>query len=104
MEINTQSQKEEARAMVEWSKDIATEIAISEGIELTKAHWEIIYLARKFYSEYDLSPEWRGLVTYARNNLGDSKGSSLYLMSLFPGSSTKGIARIAGIPKPASCL
>ena len=104
MEINTQSQKEEAQAMVEWSKDIATEIAISEGIELTKAHWEIIYLARKFYSEYDLSPEWRGLVTYARNNLGDSKGSSLYLMSLFPGGSTKGIGRIAGIPKPASCL
>ena len=46
----------------------------------------------------------RPLVKYCRLNLGADKGSSIYLMSLFPGSPAKLGSKIAGLPKPENCL
>ncbi|MES2603574.1 MAG: TusE/DsrC/DsvC family sulfur relay protein, partial [Pseudomonadota bacterium] len=33
-----------------------------------------------------------------------SKGNSLYLLSLFPGSPARLAARIAGLPRPVNCM
>jgi tRNA 2-thiouridine synthesizing protein E len=88
----------------DWTPDIAEVIARRENISLTAEHWEIIYLIRAFYQEFDLSPSMRPLVKYVGNHLGAEKGKSIYLMQLFPPSPAKLVAKIAGLPKPANCL
>ncbi|ADZ92048.1 TusE/DsrC/DsvC family sulfur relay protein [Marinomonas mediterranea] len=88
----------------DWSESLATEIAEVEGIELTDAHWDIIYLLRDFYKEFEVSPAMRPLVKAVSKKLGADKGKSIYLMTLFPGSPPKLGAKIAGLPKPANCL
>ena len=92
------------RELANWSPTVAEQIAADEGIELQPAHWEVIELLRQYYSEFDSSPAMRPLVKYCRLKLGADKGSSIYLMSLFPGSTAKLGSKIAGLPKPENCL
>ena len=86
-----------------WSTEIAEAFATTEGITLTEAHWEILYLLREFFETFGDSPANRALVNYVREQLGADKGNSLYLMSLFPGSPARVCSRIAGLPKPKNC-
>ena len=88
----------------DWNTELAQTIAAKENIFISTAHWEIILLARNFYQEFQLSPSMRALVKYTAKKLGDEKGKSIYLLSLFPNSPAKLIAKIAGLPKPANCL
>ncbi|MBV1789909.1 TusE/DsrC/DsvC family sulfur relay protein [Marinobacterium sp. D7] len=87
-----------------WTPEVAEYLASREGIILTEAHWEILYLLRDFYSRYEHSPAMRPLVKAVKQTLGDDKGRSIYLMQLFPGSPAKVGARLAGLPKPDNCL
>ncbi len=88
----------------DWSEPVAARLARAEDITLSDAHWEIILLTRQFYQQYKLSPAMRPLVKYIRLQLGADKGSSIYLLRLFPGSPAKLISKIAGLPKPDNCL
>ncbi len=88
----------------EWTIELAAVFAADEGIALQDAHWEVIHLLREYFEEFDASPANRALVKYAKLKLGSSKGSSIYLMSLFPGSPARVGSRIAGLPKPKNCL
>lgn len=90
--------------LADWSEETAIHLATEEGIELTQAHWEIIYLLRDFYQEFEVSPAMRPLVKAVAKKLGEEKGKSIYLMTLFPGSPAKLIAKLAGLPKPKNCL
>lgn len=92
------------RNLNDWSETVAVEIAESEGISLSEAHWEIISIIREFYQNYELSPAMRPLVKAVSLKLGKDKGKSIYLMKLFPGSPAKMVAKIAGLPKPDNCL
>lgn len=87
-----------------WTSDLATIFAAYEGIALKDEHWEVIHLLREYFEEFDASPANRALVKYVKLKLGPSKGSSIYLMSLFPGSPARVGSRIAGLPKPKNCL
>lgn len=88
----------------DWNKNVAEQIALAEGITLSDVHWEIIELLRAFYKEFDLSPAMRILVKHTKQQLGEEKGNSIYLMQLFPGSPAKVASKIAGLPKPTNCL
>ena len=88
----------------DWSKPVGEAIALEEGIELTQAHWEILELMKQFYRQFDHAPNMRALVTFTRKQLGSDKGQSIYIMKLFPGSSAKVAAKIAGLPRPTHCL
>ena len=88
----------------DWSEAVATVLAADEGIVLSAAHWEILHLVRQFYQEFDLSPANRALVRYTRQQLGEDKGTSLYLNQLFNGKPAKVASRLAGLPKPANCF
>ncbi|KZN14584.1 TusE/DsrC/DsvC family sulfur relay protein [Marinomonas sp. TW1] len=88
----------------DWSPELAQQLATQEGIALTDQHWEIIYLLRDFYHEFEVSPAMRPLTKAVSKKLGAEKGRSIYLMTLFPGSPPKLAAKIAGLPKPANCL
>lgn len=88
----------------EWSRDIAIAIATREKISLTPEHWEIIELLREFYQAFQISPSMRALVKRTEQQLGPSKGRSIYLLQLFPPSPAKLASKIAGLPKPPNCL
>ncbi|REG86749.1 TusE/DsrC/DsvC family sulfur relay protein [Marinomonas pollencensis] len=90
--------------LADWTADLALYLAEKESLELTEQHWEIIYLLRDFYQQFEVSPAMRPLVKAVSKSLGPEKGKSIYLMKLFPGSPPKLAAKIAGLPKPANCL
>lgn len=90
--------------MSEWNEEFAITSAHKLGIDLTQAHWEIIHLLRDFYQEFDISPAMRILVKQTKLKLGEQKGTSHYLLTLFPGSPAKLASLIAGLPKPTNCL
>lgn len=87
-----------------WDRDVAAALAAAEGIELTAAHWEVLEALRRFYSEFQQSPAMRALVRYVGRELGEEKGTSRYLLGLFPGSPARRGSRIAGLPRPEHCL
>lgn len=88
----------------DWNPAVAATLAAQENIALTDAHWEVLNALREFYAEFDLSPAMRPLTRYLKDKLGADKASSIYLLSLFPGSPAKVAARIAGLPRPENCL
>ncbi|WP_419810702.1 TusE/DsrC/DsvC family sulfur relay protein [Bacterioplanoides sp.] len=88
----------------DWNPDVAKQLADSEQIELTPEHWEVIDALRAFYQEFDISPAMRPLSKYLKQTLGAEKSSSIYLLTLFPGSPAKIAAKIAGLPRPENCL
>ncbi len=87
-----------------WSRNVADAIANEEGITLTKAHYEIIMVLREFYETFSIAPNQRPFAKYIAEKLGPEKGTSIYLLKLFPDSPAKKAARIAGLPKPSHCF
>lgn len=80
----------------EWTKEIAGEMAKEIGIELTDKHFEVIdYLREQHAQGTQLSIRKVG-----KSGITDIKG----LYKLFPGGPLKYSSKIAGIPKPTSCV
>ena len=75
---------------------MAAEIAKEMGIEFTDKHYEVLeYLRKEHIAGTQLSIRKVG-----KSGIVDSKG----LYKLFPGGPLKYSSKIAGIPKPASCV
>ncbi len=82
--------------MSQWNEEIAKEIASEIGIELTTKHFEVInYLREKTASKEALT-----IRSVGKSGIVDVKG--LYV--LFPKGPLKFSSKIAGIPKPTSCI
>ncbi len=80
----------------QWDKEIAEAIAKEIGIELSDKHFEVLkYLREKFKAGEVLTIRKVG-----KSGIVDIKG----LYKLFPGGPLKYSSKIAGIPKPASCV
>ena len=80
----------------QWNKEVGTEIAKEQGIEMTDKHWEIIdYIQNQFKNDEPLSI--RGI---KKSGVFDIKE----FYALFPGGPLKKATMIAGIPKPKSCI
>ncbi|MBR9921252.1 MAG: TusE/DsrC/DsvC family sulfur relay protein [Bacteroidetes bacterium] len=80
----------------EWNKDVSIEIAKEEGITMTDEHWEVIaYLQDQYRNNVPLSI--RGIKKSGVINIKD-------FYRLFPGGPLKKASKIAGIPKPVSCI
>jgi tRNA 2-thiouridine synthesizing protein E len=80
----------------QWNRDIAVEIAKEEGLVLTETHFAIIEYLRDRFSKGE-ALTIRGV---GKSNIVDIKG----FYELFPGAPMKKATKIAGIPKPASCI
>ncbi len=87
----------------DWSEDVAEILAARENISLSEAHWEVINLLRHFYAKHGLSPMMRILVKQMKQEYGTEKGSSIYLMTLFPEYPALIASKIAGLPRPTNC-
>jgi TusE/DsrC/DsvC family sulfur relay protein len=80
----------------QWTREIALEIAREEGINLTDKHFQVLEYLRDQYS--------KGVVLTIRS-VGKSGITDIKeLYELFPGGPLKKSSRIAGIPKPTSCV
>ena len=80
----------------QWTPDLARDLAQDEGITLTDKHFEVLHYLRDRYAEGTPLTIRRlgksGLVTIKE------------FYDLFPGGPLKVSSKIAGIPKPASCV
>ncbi|MDP6094547.1 MAG: TusE/DsrC/DsvC family sulfur relay protein [Gammaproteobacteria bacterium] len=88
----------------DWNSAVAQQLAAVEEVRLSPAHWEVIYLLRKFYEYHQVAPATRALVNLVKRDLGRDKGRSIYLMRLFKSSPAKLANKIAGLPKPVNCI
>ena len=91
------------RAIADWNETVADLLAAQANIVLTEAHWEVIYLARQYQQERRIFPANRVLIKLMREQSGENRASSIYLMQLFTGKPRRFIAMIAGLPKPTNC-
>jgi len=81
----------------QWTREVAEALAGEERVSLTPTHWKVIDFVREEYAQQHASPGLR------RISLGSGVGMK-DLYALFPRTPGKSAARIAGVPKPKSCL
>ncbi len=81
----------------DWSEELAKEIATQMGVSLTEQHWRVLNTARAIDSESGSSPGLRKISKRSETPIKE-------IYKLFPEGPAKAIAKIAGIPKPKSCL
>lgn len=80
----------------EWDKTVAEELAAAEEIVLTPRHWEVLeYLQQQHKDQVALSIRRIG-----KSGVLDIKE----FYQLFPTAPLKTATKIAGIPKPVSCI
>jgi tRNA 2-thiouridine synthesizing protein E len=82
--------------MNQWNEEIAHEIAKEIGIELTPKHFEVL----NFLREKTAAKESLTIRGVGKSGVVDIKG----LYKLFPKGPLKFSSKIAGIPKPTSCI
>jgi TusE/DsrC/DsvC family sulfur relay protein len=80
----------------QWTQEIANEIAAEEEIQLTDKHFEVIEFIRNKVAE-GATLTIRGI-----NKSGVVDAKTFY--QLFPGAPLKKATKIAGVPKPESCI
>lgn len=81
-----------------WNDKVAVMLAEDEGIaEMTDDHWHLIDYLREYHEEHGKIPMIRVLCK--------ESGLSLpYIYELFDNGPAKGAARVAGLPRPDSCV
>jgi tRNA 2-thiouridine synthesizing protein E len=80
----------------EWTQQVGEAIATEEGIEMTPKHWEVIGF---------LQEQYRAQVPLTIRKIGKSGVTDIKeFYQLFPEGPLKKASRIAGIPKPVSCI
>jgi tRNA 2-thiouridine synthesizing protein E len=82
----------------QWNRDIAGAIAKVEGIEvLNDFHWKVIEFIQKDFQEKGVLPTIRRV-----KKVGGIPTKEFY--AHFPDGPLKKAAKIAGLPKPQSCV
>lgn len=88
----------------DWNEPVAIEIARLNDLELIDAHWEIVHFIRDYYKSYKHLPNARVFSKAIKKALSEEKGTSRYLQKLFPQGPLKYACKVAGLPKPPTCL
>ncbi len=88
----------------EWSEELAVEIAKNEKIpEMTQEHWDVINLAREYFTDNGAVCEPRNFSKLMKERYGKDRSSQKYIYSLFPTGLIKCANKIAGLPRPKGC-
>jgi len=83
----------------EWSPAIARELARSEGIELTEAHFTVLDFLRDYMIEQGGSHENAHKILRTLEDHFVTEGGGRWLYSLFPGGPVRQGSKIAGLPE-----
>ena len=85
----------------DWDEAIANEIAKEEGIELSEAYWPLLRYIRDSFTENDIAPDVRHLISYLADTNGwTKKEAKQHVFELFPYGYVKQACKIAGMKKP----
>lgn len=80
----------------QWTKEVGEELAAAANISLSPRHWEVIHY---------LQNEQKNQVALSIRRIGKSGVVDIKeFYQLFPMAPLKTATKIAGIPKPASCI
>ena len=92
---------EDKAAFDAWDEASAKATALTQGIELTDAHWQVINFLRIHYQNVggDMPPKHE--LTKTLEERFSSEGGLKYLYTLFPDGPLNQGCRIAGVPVPA---
>jgi dissimilatory sulfite reductase related protein len=84
--------------LVNWNEAWVRYVKNAEGIgEVTEDHWHVIHVLQDYYKTHGSAPRM-GVLTR-------STGFRLsYIYELFPSGPGRGACRMAGLPKPTSCV
>jgi tRNA 2-thiouridine synthesizing protein E len=88
----------------DWNENVAEQLAALNNIKLSDEHWEIILFIRHYYQQFKHLPNARVFTKAIAKELGEAKGNSRYLHKLFPEGPLKYACKLAGLPKPPTCL
>jgi TusE/DsrC/DsvC family sulfur relay protein len=80
----------------QWNKEVAAEIAKEEGVDLTDTHYAVL----EFIREKVASGAVLTIRSIGKSGTTDIKN----FYKLFPGAPLKKATKIAGVPKPSSCI
>ncbi|MFW6224402.1 MAG: TusE/DsrC/DsvC family sulfur relay protein [Bacteroidota bacterium] len=80
----------------QWNEEVARELAKEEEIDLTEDHMKVL----KFLREKHEAGEQLTIRKVGKSGIVDIKA----LYQLFPGGPLKISSKLAGIPKPQSCV
>jgi tRNA 2-thiouridine synthesizing protein E len=80
----------------QWTKEIAVEIAKETELTLTEKHFEVLGFIRDRFTK----GEGLTIRSIGKSGIVDIKG----FYELFPGAPLKLASKMAGIPKPVSCV
>ena len=81
-----------------WTREIAVSLAAEMEIdELTPDHWRVIDFLRRYQGEHGVAPMIRVLCRETGFTLKE-------IYDLFPVGPAKGACRVAGLPRPDSCV
>jgi tRNA 2-thiouridine synthesizing protein E len=81
-----------------WTRDIAVALAAVGGIgELTPGHWRVIDFLREHQRSHGAAPMIRVLCKETGLSLKE-------IYELFPNGPAKDACRVAGLPRPDSCV
>ncbi len=81
-----------------WTREVAVDLATANDIPaLTDDHWRVIDFLRGYHAAHGTAPMIRVLCR--------ETGCSLQqIYDLFPKGPAKGACRVAGLPRPDSCV
>jgi len=83
----------------DWSKELAEQIAVEEGVELTQKHWDLIdFLRDEYINNNQNQPNTRNIVKAMSDKWGEKIGQK-EVYDLFPKDPSKQGGRIAGLPE-----
>ncbi len=81
-----------------WTRAVAVDLAAADDIStLTVDHWRIIDFLRSYQTAHGTAPMIRVLCRETGNSLQQ-------IYDLFPKGPAKGACRVAGLPRPDSCV
>ena len=80
----------------EWTEQWASDVASMHGIALTEKHWEVLRWLRQKQEE--------GVALTIRKVASSGLVDIKQFYQLFPGGPLKISSKVAGIPKPVSCI
>ena len=86
-----------------WNNDVAIQLAASDQIKLTAAHWSLIDAVQQIYDETGDTPPMRLLIKVLRKKIDESIDSR-YLYRLYPDGPVRLASKHAGLPKPKHCM
>jgi len=83
---------------LDWTEEVAEELARREHIRLTEDHWDAIRFMREYYMERQIAADVRHVMKHLAQKHGAESRNRIF--ELFPYGYVKQACKIAGMKRP----